>query len=193
MISLAMALLAPVPAMADDDSEVRDWHLGVYSGRAAKDRLLDIITQYDTGFIDSYLVALAPGFVHRETRRWRFEVEAQAVKHWGEQDHWEFNAAYIARWKPFPWDGTIDTSIAVGGGASYALETPPIEPRADRETFEDSAKLLGYLMLEIEAGPPGDAPWSVFVRLHHRSGAKGLFKDVNGGSNFVTGGVRWEF
>ncbi|GAB4177945.1 MAG: hypothetical protein Kow0020_13960 [Wenzhouxiangellaceae bacterium] len=185
-------------ARADDSDEgfvdhSGRWQLSVYSGKAAKDRLLDIITRYNTGFIDSYLVAVAPGYIHRETRRWRFEIEGQAVKHWGLQDHWEFNAAYIARWKPFPWDEFVDTSLAAGAGVSYALEVPPIEPRADRVTAERSAKLLGYLMAEVAFAPPGDARWAVFVRLHHRSGAKGLFKDVDGGSNFITGGLRWRF
>lgn len=186
-------------AMADGsaDTPLTDrenrWHLSVLTGRAATDRLLDIITRYNTSFIDSYLVAVAPGFVHRETRRWRFEIEGQAVRHWGDQDHWEFNAAYIARYKPFIWDAYVDTSLAVGTGLSYALELPAIEPRADRVTEEESAKLLGYLMAEIEFAPPNDADWSIFFRLHHRSGAKGLFKDVAGGSNFVTGGLRWRF
>jgi len=81
-------VIGPLTAMADDaegaSSSDREgqWHLSVYTGRAAKDRLLDIITRYNTGFIDSYMVAAAPGFVHRETRRWRFEIEGQAVKHW---------------------------------------------------------------------------------------------------------------
>ena len=177
---------------SDEDANGR-WQLSVYTGRAAKDRLLDIITRYNTGFIDSYLVAAAPGWVHRETRRWRFEVEGQAVKHWGDQDHWEFNVAYIARWKPFIWDKYVDTSLAAGAGVSYALEVPAIEPRADRITDEESAKMLGYLMAEIEFAPPNDADWAIFFRLHHRSGGKGLFKDVDGGSNFVTGGLRWRF
>lgn len=197
-ITICMALAAPAIAQDDIENDVEDrtgkWHLSVYSGKAATDRLLDIITKFNTPFIDSYLVSVAPAWTHRETRRWRFEVEGQAVKHWGDfQDHWEFNSAYIARWKPFWWDDYVDTSVAVGAGFSYATEVPPIEPRANRPTSETSAKLLGYLMLEFEFAPPNDAPISAFVRLHHRSGGKGIFKDVDGGSNFITGGVRWQF
>ncbi len=197
-IAAAVLLLSAISAFADDggvaDDRTGQWHLSVYSGKAGTDRLLDIITKFDTPFIDSYLVSVAPAWTHRETRRWRFEVEGQAVKHWGDfQDHWEFNSAYIARWKPFWWDAYVDTSVAVGAGFSYATEVPPIEPRATRPTTEDSAKLLGYLMLEFEFAPPGDAPISAFVRLHHRSGGKGIFKDVDGGSNFITGGLRWAF
>lgn len=180
----------------DDRPEDRSgqWHVSAYSGQAAVDRLLDIITQYNTPFVDSYLVAVAPGWVHKQTKNWRFEVEGQAVKHWGDfQDHWEFNGAYIARWMPFFWDHVVDTSFAVGAGVSYATEVPVIEPRAERIGELDSAKLLGYLMMEFEFSPPNDSPFAAFIRLHHRSGGKGLFKDVNGGSNFITGGVRWDF
>jgi hypothetical protein len=195
-LALATAFCCSL-TMADAAEAAEDrtgqWHISAYSGQAAVDRLLDIITRFNTPFIDSYLVAVAPGWVHRQTKNWRFEIEGQVVNHWGLQDHWEFNGAYIARWMPFFWDEYVDTSFAVGAGASYATEVPVIEPRARRFTEENSAKLLGYLMMEFEFSPPNDSPIAAFVRLHHRSGGKGLFKDVDGGSNFITGGLRWDF
>jgi hypothetical protein len=201
LAALLLALIVSVPAFADEHSDhgstedrSGQWHLSVYSGKAAVDRLLDIITKYNTPFIDSYLVAVSPGWVHRQTKNWRFEVEGQVVKHWGDfQDHWEFNGAYIARWMPFFWDHVVDTSVAFGAGVSYATEVPLIEPRAENIGGEESAKLLGYLMMEFEFSPPDDSPFAAFIRLHHRSGGKGLFEDVNGGSNFITGGLRWDF
>jgi hypothetical protein len=164
-------VLAAAPLLADDGGEERvvedrtgQWHLSVYSGQAASDRLLDIITKYNTPFIDSYLVALSPGWVHRQTKNWRFEVEGQVVKHWGDfQDHWEFNGAYIARWMPFFWDHVVDTSFAVGAGVSYATEVPLIEPRAEQIGELESAKLLGYLMMEFEFSPPNDSPFAAFI------------------------------
>jgi len=174
-------------------SDKGDWLVSVYSGRAAEDRLLEIVTRYNTGFIDSYLAAAALGWIHRDGRRIRGEIEGQVVRHWGEQHHWEFNLAYVGRWKPFPWDHVVDTSVALGGGVSWAAEVPFIEPRAKELGEQESTRLLGYLMLEIELAPPGPGPWSGFVRLHHRSGAKGLFDDVNGGSNFIALGARYHF
>jgi hypothetical protein len=179
------------PALRADDSG--EYFLSLYSGKAAKDRLLEIVTEFNTGFLDSYLAAAALGWVHWDGEKWRGEVEGQVVRHWGEQSHWEFNLAYVARWKPFPWDEHVDTSIALGGGVSYATEVPFIEPRAKELGVGESERLLGYLLLEVELAPPGDSPWSGFVRLHHRSGAKGLFSDVNGGSNFITLGARYHF
>ncbi len=189
-IALLVVCLSSTASRADDSG---DYFLSLYSGQAAKDRLLEIITQYNTGFLDSYLAAAALGWIHKDGEKWRGEIEGQVVRHWGEQEHWEFNLAYIGRWKPFPWDAYVDTSIAFGGGVSYATEVPFIEPRAKELGVGESEKVLGYLMLEIELAPPRESPFSGFIRLHHRSGAKGLFSDVNGGSNFITLGARYYF
>ncbi|MGY6553886.1 MAG: hypothetical protein ACXIUM_05120 [Wenzhouxiangella sp.] len=170
-------------------AESRLFHLAVYGGQAAEERMLDILTGFDTGFRDAYLVALAPGMIVSEHRRWRQELEGQVVKHFGDQGHWEFNAAWLARWMRFPRDGVVDTRAALGLGLSWASEIPPIEPRA-KEDEGESARFLGYVALELEFAPPGGSDWSGFARLHHRSDAFGLFHDQRGGSNFITLGLR---
>jgi len=190
LILLAAGSLMATPLAASDQGR---YFVSGYTGRAADDRLLDIVTRFNTGFIDSYLGAAALGWVHKDGKHLRSEIEGQMVRHWGEQDHWEFNAAYVGRWKTFPWDQYVDTSFALGAGISWATEVPYIEPRAKELGQEESTRLLGYLMMEIELQPPGESPWSGFIRLHHRSGAKGLFDDVNGGSNFIALGGRYYF
>jgi hypothetical protein len=191
LAALALLMLLASPSLqAGEDGR---FHLAVYGGKAAKERMLDIITRFDTGFIDSWLVAVAPGYVHFEGDGWRSEVEGQLVRHWGEQDHWELNAAYILRWMRFPWDHHVDTRAAIGAGLSWASEVPFIEPRAKELGEEDSKQFLGYVMLELEFAPPGDSPWSGFVRLHHRSDAFGTFHNKRGGSNFITLGTRYQF
>ena len=186
--------MASTPALAESESEPESrYFVGAYAGRAAEDRLLEIVTRYNTGFIDSWLAAVAPGFVHWRGERLRTEVEGQVVRHWGEQDHWEFNLSYAVRWMRFPWDHHVDTRVAMGLGASWANEVPFIEPRAKELGEEESTRFLGYVMLEIELAPPQSERVSGFVRLHHRSGASGLFSDIRGGSNFITGGLRYYF
>jgi hypothetical protein len=186
----ALALLAlSWAADADADAERGHWHVAVYGGAAGKERLLDILTRFNTGFRDSWLFAVAPGYVHHETERWRFEVEGQLARHFGDQNHWEFNAAWLARWMRFPWDRFVDTRTALGVGVSWASEIPVVEPRAKLDTGE-SRRFLGYVAVEIEVAPPRESDWSGFVRLHHRSDAFGLFHDERGGSNFITLGVR---
>lgn len=187
-LGFGLWLALAASAVAESTAE-GDWHLGVYGGKAGEERLLDILTRFDTGFRDAWLVAVAPGYVYRRTERWRFEVEGQVVKHFGDQDHWEFNAAWLARWMRFPWNDHVDTRTALGLGVSYATEIPVVEPRAKLEEGE-SRKFLGYVAVEIELAPPGGSAWSGFVRLHHRSDAFGLFHDQRGGSNFITLGLR---
>ncbi len=191
ILPLFLVAMLGVPSHARAESG--DFHLGVYGGKAAKERMLDILTRYNTGFIDSYLVAIAPGYVFRRGPNTRHEVEGQVVYHWGEQNHWEFNVAYLLRWMTFPWDQYVDTRVAVGAGVSWATEVPFIEPRAKELGEQESTQLLGYVAVEIELAPPRESAWSGFIRLHHRSSAYGLFDDTRGGSNFITLGTRYHF
>lgn len=187
--------LALCAASSATSSELQpgDYFVGVYGGQAAKERLLDIVTRYNTGFIDSYLVAVAPGKVLARSERLRHDLEVQWVHHWGEQSHWEANLAYMVRWTQFPWNERVATNVGLGAGVSWASEVPFIEPRAKALGEEESTRLLGYVAIELELAPPGEADWAGFVRLHHRSDAFGLFHDTRGGSNFITLGVRRYF
>ncbi|OEU60345.1 MAG: hypothetical protein BA870_01685 [Desulfuromonadales bacterium C00003094] len=119
----------------------------------------------------------------------RLEGEGQVAKHWGEQDHFEFNALLGLRWLPFPWDRYLDTSFAMGAGLSYATDEPEIEVEKNDRT----ARLLGYLMFELAMVVPRQPNWTLFARVHHRSGAFGLFDGVSGGSNVVGAGLRYTF
>lgn len=116
-----------------------------------------------------------------------FEIEGQAVRHFGEQDHWEFNLPLVGRWDRFPWDDTVDTSFAFGLGPSYASEVPPVEV----ERSGTSQRWHAYWFAELEFGPPRSA-WSGLLRLHHRSDAFGLIPDGSA-SNVLAIGLRRRF
>jgi len=165
------------------------WAVSLYGARLTDGDLGETIS-FDAGFEDAYLVGVA---LSKRIYRWRqwfqFELEAQVAKHFDEQDHWEFNGLLVARWLAFPWDRYLDTSLAVGNGISYATETPEIEAKNHDET----AKLLDYLMFELAFDVPRSDHWTVFTRLHHRSGAYGLFDGVHGASNAWAFGVRYHF
>jgi len=117
------------------------------------------------------------------------EIEGQAVRHFGDQDHWEFNGLPVFRWYPMPWDEYIDTNVAIGAGLSYALKTPPIEEIG----VCDTPKLLGYLMFELSFPVDRIPCWSFVTRIHHRSGANGLFDNRLDASNAFGFGVRYDF
>lgn len=179
-------ILTSTPVLAE-----KGFSLTLYGAQLTTDSLGDALIG-QSYFEDSYLVSLA---ISKKIASYEeyvdFEIEGQAVKHFGDQDHWEFNGLpFVIRWYPMPWDKYIDTNMAFGAGLSYALRTPALEAR----DIPDSPKLLGYLLFELTFLPHRTSPWRVVLRLHHRSGANGLFgKDKRDGSNALGFGVRYNF
>lgn len=187
---LLFTVLGAPAASADSIAEPQEY-VSVFVAQNARDRLVDILSTASADRRRSWLVAVAYG---RPLHQWRsisLELELQAARHTGMQRHGEFNAVLVARWMDFPWDHWADTRVAAGEGLSWATEVPELEPRSDPEEGE-SARLLNYLLFEVEVRPPA-RPWSGYLRIHHRSGVYGLFSDVTGGSNFVGLGVRRYF
>lgn len=173
-------------ALCEASGAKDDWALTLYRARltiANMDNTLKFNAEYE----DSYLWALALSKRVSSFKKYiDIEIEGQAVKHNGEQDHWEFNALPVVRWLPFPWDSYIDTSFAVGGGVSYAAKIPKLEPGANT----NKPKLLGYLMSELSLAVPRIPHFNLVARFHHRSGAGGLFSGVRDASNAIGFGVK---
>ncbi len=164
------------------------WSVSGYVGQVTYTRFNEIV-RLDTDFRSSYVAVLAASrvlFEHGDLARW--ELEGQVARHWGKQRHGEINAALLLRWRRFPWDDFLDTSIALGAGPSYASEVPAIE--ADRH--DRASRRLFYMPFEITAAPPGGNSWEVFTRVHHRSGVFDALSRA-GGSNFVGMGFRRRF
>lgn len=166
-----------------------NWAVTVYGARLTDGDLDDTVT-FDSDFEDAWLAAVA---LSRKFYSFRgildLELEGQVVKHFEDQDHWEFNSLLIYRWLPFPWDEYIDTSFAVGTGLSYATEIPDIESK----NHSDTSRFLAYLLFEAAFALPDFPQWSIVARIHHRSGAFGTFNGVDGASNAWGAGIRYCF
>jgi hypothetical protein len=168
-----------------------DWSVTLYGAVMLDGNLVDASIFY-TGFEHSYfLVAALAKRVTSYEEKIDVEVEGQIVKHYTAQDHWEFNGLVATRWLPLPWDDYLDTSIAGGAGLSYASEIPKLEEERNGEG--QTAKLLVYLMLELAFSLPDIPNWSLVTRIHHRSGAFGLFSGVTGSANAWGFGIRYSF
>lgn len=140
--------------------------------------------------VDSYILVGAFGwtFYHPANELWSLELEANVARHFGIQDHFEFNAPILTvRWDYFPWDKILDTSLAYGLGPSYATKLPEYE----RQKSGDSEQFLLFWHIEAAFALPNSS-WSTIFRLHHRSSGYGMFAD-KGGSNILTMGLRYEF
>lgn len=177
------------PASAADP-QGQSWSL--YAGKYTADPLPDhILLIQPITFENAWISVVTYGRTLARpsaSRRWEGEVQF-GVHHSGVQDHVEADVALLHRWSDWPWDGLIKTSFALGGGLSYASEVPYLE--ATGKPGADATRLLFYMALEFEAVPAGTERFSVFGRIHHRSGVFGTFNGVHGGSDHVGIGVRW--
>lgn len=189
-----LALTAPSAAAKEsgresgDGARERERWVFFYAGRLSRDRMVRILTRFEASFEDSEFYNLGFGW-HLGTswEHLRWEVELQAGRHDGIQDHWEFVGVLVARWTRFPWDHVIDTSFAVGEGQSYATNEPISEER------KGTQRLLNYLLVEVSVTVPGRQNWDLFTRLHHRSAVFGVYGGNSGGSNVVGIGTRYRF
>ena len=186
-----IGLLLPLSALAETDGgpgpDPRN-AVTVFGGVMTNDKWEDVLTPWALDFRESTLAGLAAS--HRVARigdRLDIEIEGQIVRHFGDQDHWEFNMPIVGRWRAFPWDDVVDTGFAWGIGPSYATDIP----RVELANNDSSARWLVHWYAELEFGPPGGS-WSTVLRLHHRSNAFGIVAE-DGGSNALTIGFRRPF
>ena len=177
---LLTGLVAPARA--------EDYALTVYAGRATSEKWFESVSP-SADFVDSYIVVGALAWVAARLvdGALTIEIEGQVAKHFGDQDHLEFNLPVAGRWQRFPWDETVDTSFAFGIGPSWATE----EPEVEAELNDSTDQFLVHWFAEIALGPPG-ASWAAVLRLHHRSDAFGLVAE-DGGLNTVAVGVKYRF
>lgn len=164
----------------------------VYFGKYTDNRLGDVLLSQPVDFMDSYLAAIAWAHAFSlKSPKHQWEVEGQLAKHFRGQTHWEANIVAIYRWQYFPWRDTLNTTIAIGSGLSYASETPPLEESST--TNVGATRLLNYMLVEMTFAPPQVKQWSLVVRVHHRSGVYGLFNNVEGGSNVIAAGIKFMY
>lgn len=102
---------------------------------------------------------------------------------------YEFDPYLLFRWTNFPWNHHIHTSLALAEGVSYDSTVPTVEKKHSSNT----KYLLNYLALEATFALPQYPRWQLVVRIHHRSGAYGLYHAGNAGSNDWGLGARYLF
>jgi hypothetical protein len=167
----------------------KPWSLMIYQGFGTSTDLGQTLV-FDIKTEDSYFTGLVAN--RKMFRFWQyftFELEGQVLKHYGKQEHWEYDGLFLIRLHPFLLSSSLNVEFAVGWGLSYATHTPVIED----EQQDVTSQLLNYLAFEIAFTLPEYREWSLVTRIHHRSGIFGLFDGASGGSNFLALGLRYHF
>lgn len=186
---LACIGLASFPTCTAADAQS---FVSLYAGQYSQTALNKVV-RFDTDLRDSYVYVFSLG---RELGSfWKdritMELEGQAGKHTGIQDHWELNTGFTLRWHPFPWDRRIDTSFAISNGLSYTTEEPALE--IEWSDHDSTSRWLYYIFAELTFALPDHPQWEPFLRAHHRSGAGGLINNAYTASNFAGLGLRYRF
>jgi len=102
---------------------------------------------------------------------------------------YEIDPYMLWRWEHFPWNRYITTTFGIGWGLSWVSKVPFRETVGSTKT----RKLLDYLMFEFTVASPKYPQLQLVYRIHHRSGAFGLFSAGNSGSTAVGLGIRYLF
>jgi hypothetical protein len=114
-------VLSPPAAAGEGSDSMKDdpSAISVFGGLMTDNKWEDTLAPRTLDFRDSTFVGLAASHrIGRFDHRLGFEIEGQVVRHFGDQDHWEFNLPIVGRWEAFPWDAVVDTSLALGVGPS---------------------------------------------------------------------------
>lgn len=109
----------------------------------------------------------------------------------GSNEHtiYELNPFLLFRWANLPWNHYINTSLGLGEGISYDTSVSSIEKKDN----DNTKRLLNYLMFEATFALPSYPKLQLVARIHHRSGAYGLYHAGNGSTNDAGLAVRFLF
>ncbi len=167
------------------------WAGTLYSGPLTSQTSSKIIRDIDFGNSGIVAFAISKELGTFMDKRLGFEVETNVVQHFGDQKHFEFDPiAIIVRWKEFPWNKRLPTTLAIGDGISIATQTPKLEVK---RRGNDTAKVLNYVMAEATFSSPCYPQWAFVLRYHHRSGVFGTFNGVHDASTAFAAGVKYWF
>jgi hypothetical protein len=197
--ALMLAVMA-FPAAASAESPALRSGLTAYSAQGVKTNLPDFLGHVIDGtldFEDAHFEGFGyrhgtttPAFLDKAARFVRLDglatgVELIGVKHRGVQDHVETAVAYSIS---TPQARLVGVRARLGWsiGVSHAFEKPTYDRTGDGK----QRRTLSYMAYELELGLQRFEHVSLVARVHHRSGAYGLFAPEGTGSNFVAMGVR---
>ncbi len=206
--ALAVSLSLDCPAAAQDDDRWIEWRpmrgpcagncaTAIYAGWYIDNSLTEVLvtapeTPFTWDYDGDYIVATSVS--RRIATLWgRVDVEPEIGlgQRFGEQAETEVWGAFFFRYRGFPWDDRIVTTMAISTGLNYASDIS--EKEQDRAKDGEGARVMHFFSPEITFALPQAPQYEVLFRVHHRSGVFGLVSDAWGGAQYGTIGLRWRF
>ena len=208
VISIVVCFFTIKPACAKNalyptDQNLYDqypWSLMLYYGVTVDNPLLQVLTLHDLKRWPEHIESLELAYTLNENNIIRrifspivgvVQIAGNATMRNDRNNKtiYEFDPYFMFRWANLPWNHIVTTSFAIGEGISYDSSVPSIEQQQNEHTKH----LLNYLMFEATFSPPSNPRIQIVARIHHRSGAYGLYRAGNTGSNDIGLGIRYLF
>ncbi len=121
------------------------------------------------------------------------DTEIGIAKRFGAETETEYWTALYLRWRKFPWNHIVKTTIGASIGLNYATGISVYEKEKAATRGSEGSKLLHFFSPELTLALPEQENVELVFRFHHRSGVWGTFNGVHGGSHFGTVGIRIKF
>lgn len=170
----------------------------VFGGKFVETPMEDIffrgdLSPFDWDYGDSGFVGFSASRTVASFWRERFAIETElgVGKRFGSMHESEIWGALFLRYRDFPWNDYIYTTVAASTGLNYASGIS--EEEKARAGNDRGDRLLHYLAPEITFALPQNKSRELVIRFHHRSGAYGLVSDADGGVQYLTVGLRLRF
>ncbi|MDB6178948.1 hypothetical protein PAF17_15755 [Paracoccus sp. Z330] len=184
-------VLASKPVWADDSPD-RQRNFFVMAGRITSSDMADSLGVVTSGYEKNYV--MGGGF---QNLTWRSNLvqigyEVGAVLRKGDRDTTEIWAGILSRFRGLRVSRhmTITPSIIFGLSHVDGIQNGREAELADE--YQGDPSLLFYLSPELELSH-ADRDWSVFWRLHHRSGGGKTLGNMRGATNANAVGLRFRF
>jgi hypothetical protein len=161
------------------------------------------VAPYAYQFGDSYFISGSFSRTFAEIGPFiSFELEIGSGQRFGSLHEEEVWLALYGRWRYFPWNDYLRTTVAVSSGLNYASDVPQYEVLQSGRNH--GQRLLHYLSPELTFGLPSMPDTDFVIRSHHRSGGGqffgsnfpiygSLFHGIDGGVQYLEVGVRQHF
>jgi hypothetical protein len=163
----------------------------------------NFVSPTDYSYGNSYLVGGALSRVIGEVGNVAaLEVEIGVGQRFGTLHETEGWIALYGRWKYFPWNNYLLTTVAVSTGLNYATGIP-LQEYIDSGNGQGS-NVLHYFSPEITFALPSKPDTELVIRAHHRSGGGqffgshfpiygSMFHGIEGGMQYIVVGLRKHF
>jgi hypothetical protein len=141
--------------------------------------------------------AFVGGAFSREFLSWGkyagIDAEIGVGKRFGIMDEGEAWGALYFRWKWFPWNDYVRTTVAVSTGINIATDIAEWERQRTINSGRGSY-YQHYFSPELTFGLPSNPNLDLVLRFHHRSGASlAIFNHTYGAAQYGTIGLRNRF